>query len=426
MISSLLFINLKGEILIYRIYKDDVARQEAQQFCYMVATKAHKETPVVLLDGTSFVHVSHKDIILLATSKSNLNVAMTFEFLYQLLRICKAYFGGDVTENEVKKHFVLIYEILDEVMDYGLPQITDFELLRKFIQEGGIVPEALSDVEKLRQLTNQATGVNSWRPPNIKHKKNELYLDVIESVNLLMSVKGTILKADVIGKVTMNSKLSGMPECQFGMNDKLLMEKESKKSADKGINIDDLKFHQCVRLGKFDKERKITFTPPDGTFDLMTYRISENINMPFKMTPVVTDVSANRFEVRLALKSIFESSIIAQNVVIKVPCPKHTARANCSSMVGRARYEPDQGAIVWRIKKYGGEFECTLTCDVHLGSTTSEKKWVRPPISIDFKVPMFTASGLRVRFLRVMEAEGYKPVKWIRYETKAGEYQHRL
>jgi len=38
-----------------------------------------------------------------------------------------------------------------------------------------------------------------------------------------------------------------MPECKFGMNDKLLMQKEPKKSAsasvDKGIAIDDIKFH---------------------------------------------------------------------------------------------------------------------------------------------------------------------------------------
>ncbi len=39
---------------------------------------------------------------------------------------------------------------------------------------------------------------------------------------------------------------------------------------------------------------------------------------------------------------------------------------------------------------------------------------------------MFTASGLRVRFLRVYEKSGYKPTKWIRYITKAGEYQRRL
>ena len=35
-----------------------------------------------------------------------------------------------------------------------------------------------------------------------------------------------------------------MPECKFGMNDKLLMEKEDKiTKVDKGISISDVKFH---------------------------------------------------------------------------------------------------------------------------------------------------------------------------------------
>lgn len=55
------------------------------------------------------------------------------------------------------------------------------------------------------------------------YRKNEVYLDVIESVNVLMSVKGTILKADVAGSIQVKCLLSGMPECKFGMNDKLLM-----------------------------------------------------------------------------------------------------------------------------------------------------------------------------------------------------------
>jgi len=63
--------------------------------------------------GTSFIHISHKDIILLATTKTNVNAAMTIQFLYQLVTIFKAYFGGDLDENRIRKHFVLIYEILD-------------------------------------------------------------------------------------------------------------------------------------------------------------------------------------------------------------------------------------------------------------------------------------------------------------------------
>lgn len=115
MISSIVFINHKGEILIYRVYKDDISRTEITNFCTrIVARKENKECPIINLDGVSFIHITSKDIILLATTKCNINAAMTIAFLYQLVKICKAYFG-DFDENHIKKHFVLIYELLDEV-----------------------------------------------------------------------------------------------------------------------------------------------------------------------------------------------------------------------------------------------------------------------------------------------------------------------
>ena len=119
-------------------------------------------------------------------------------------------------QSDVKKKFSLIYEILDEVMDYGCPQFTDPTLLKNYIIEGGFNDELLKDLKKLKQLTSQATGVCSWRPPDIVHKKNEIYIDVIENVNTLFSNKGNILRADVTGIIKLNSKLSGMPECKLG------------------------------------------------------------------------------------------------------------------------------------------------------------------------------------------------------------------
>lgn len=42
------------------------------------------------------------------------------------------------------------------------------------------------------------------------------------------------------------------------------------------------------------------------------------------------------------------------------------------------------------------------------------------------QVPMFAASGLHVRFLKVFEKSNYQTIKWVRYITKAGSYQHRI
>lgn len=38
--------------------------------------------------------------------------------------------------------------------------------------------------------------------------------------------------------------------------------------------MEDVKFHQCVRLARFENDRTISFIPPDGEFELMSYRLS--------------------------------------------------------------------------------------------------------------------------------------------------------
>lgn len=180
-------------------------------------------------------------------------------------------------------------------MDHGYPQILDPDLLKQYITTGSIENQKVHDIEKLKQITIQATGSISWRSPDIKYRFNELFIDIIENINVLISNRGTVLKADVIGQVVVKTQLSGMPECKFGINDRLLVKDskneaaESEKTQQKGIQIDDIKFHQCVRLGRFDRDRSITFVPPDGLFEVMTYRVSQNINLPFKITPVIQE-----------------------------------------------------------------------------------------------------------------------------------------
>jgi AP-2 complex subunit mu-1 len=82
----------------------------------------------------------------------------------------------------------------------------------------------------------------------------------------------------VAGKIVMKSFLSGMPECKFGINDKIVMDSKGKgptaeeqvrSSGKPVVVIDDCQFHQCVKLSKFETEHSISFIPPDGEFELM-------------------------------------------------------------------------------------------------------------------------------------------------------------
>lgn len=50
----------------------------------------------------------------------------------------------------------------------------------------------------------------------------------------------------------MKTQLSGMPELKLGINDKVLYELQGKsENYRKSIELNDLKFHSCVRLSKF-------------------------------------------------------------------------------------------------------------------------------------------------------------------------------
>jgi len=49
----------------------------------------------------------------------------------------------------------------------------------------------------------------SWRPPGIKYRKNEIFLDIIEKVNCLIGSNGNLLRSEIVGQVHCKCFLSG-------------------------------------------------------------------------------------------------------------------------------------------------------------------------------------------------------------------------
>jgi hypothetical protein len=61
----------------------------------------------------------------------------------------------------------------------------------------------------------QVTGQIGWRKEGIKYRRNELFLDVMEYVNLLMSPQGQVLSAHVAGKVRDKYDFSAIDKSYF-------------------------------------------------------------------------------------------------------------------------------------------------------------------------------------------------------------------
>jgi len=356
----------------------------------------------------------------------NSNVALIVTFLYKLAQVFKDYFGS-LEEESIRDNFVIIYELLDETMDHGLPQSLDSTILRSFItQEGNRMAADLKTVPPVA-LTNAV----SWRAEGIKHKKNEIFLDVVEKLNLLVAANGTVLHSEINGAVKMKSFLSGMPELKLGLNDKLMFEATGRSAAKgKSVELEDIKFHQCVRLARFDNDRTISFIPPDGEFDLMTYRLNTHVKPLIWVEAVVEPHKGSRIEYMIKARSQFKSRSVANNVEVIIPVPSDVDSPSFKASVGSVTYLPDKDCVVWTIKQFHGGREFLMRAHFGLPSISADEggaanSW-KAPIAVKFEIPYFTVSGIQVRYLKIIEKSGYQALPWVRYITANGDYQLRM
>lgn len=80
----------------------------------------------------------------------------------------------------------------------------------------------------------------------------------------------------------------------------------------------------------------------------MRYRSSENINLPFRMHPIVNELGKLKVEYQVAVKANFAANLTATNVVISIPTPLNTADITSRVTQGKAKYEPSTNIIEWK------------------------------------------------------------------------------
>ena len=266
---------------------------------YLQEKEESEQRPVFTEDGYTFAYLKYNNLFLLSVTKRNSNVALMLVYLSRLVDVFKEYFG-ELEEESIRDNFVIIYELMDETMDFGYPQTTEAKILREYITQEG------NRLEAAPRPPVALTNTVSWRSEGIKHRKNEIFLDVIEKLNLLVSANGTVLHSEIVGAIRMKSFLSGMPELKLGLNDKLMFEAAgrsvSASTKGKAIELEDIKFHQCVRLARFENDRTISFIPPDGEFDLMTYRLSTQVKPLIWVEAVVEPHSHSRIEYMIKVR----------------------------------------------------------------------------------------------------------------------------
>ncbi|CAA3002611.1 AP-4 complex subunit mu [Olea europaea subsp. europaea] len=139
MISQFFVLSQRGDNIVFRDYRGDIQKGSAEIFFRKV--KFWKEDgkeeapPVFSLDGVNYIHVKVVGLLFVATTRNNLPPSLVLELLQRVARVIKDYLGV-LNEESLRKNFVLVYELLDEVIGYILTSEVDGTIQMKSYLSG--------------------------------------------------------------------------------------------------------------------------------------------------------------------------------------------------------------------------------------------------------------------------------------------------
>lgn len=134
------------------------------------------------------------------------------DIIYRMMKVFRDYCGV-LNEETIRKNFVLIYEIIDEIIDYGHPQLVATEKIRQYTvsdplqvgppQEKKAVKDKVSNWNIFKKATAPSTAVT--RPVSSinsvattgkgtigkknKSEKNEIFVDIFEKLSVSIIIE---------------------------------------------------------------------------------------------------------------------------------------------------------------------------------------------------------------------------------------------
>jgi AP-3 complex subunit mu len=319
---------------------------------------------------------------------------MVLELLHRMANIFEEYFGR-ADEMAIKDNFSTVYQLLEEMIDFGWPLTTESNALKAMIRPPNLMSKlfASSTVAVSDELPSGTVSNMPWRTAGVYYTNNEIYMDIIEEVDAIVDMHGRVVSADVQGSIQCQSHLSGVPDLLLTFSDPSL--------------IEDCGFHPCVRYARFENQRVVSFVPPDGKFELMRYRINPDKVQAF-VPPLFCNAqwsrendSTGRLSLQVGVTTL--SSLVfsasarksgttnsVEDVSVLIPFPKRTkSTSDFRVSMGSVLYDEANKVACWNVSSnMTSADKATLSCKFTVGPPPSTPAAAAPSSSSVTKIPL--------------------------------------
>jgi len=420
MIQSLFILNGIGDILIEKHYRGLLNRNICYYFMEEVrkAPQPEEVLPIITTPKYTLCHIQRNGLFFLTIIATETQPLLVFEFLHRVCDVFGQYFEPRWSEQQIRDNFVIVYQLIDEMMDNGIPFSTEPNALMEMIPPSGKIKiwvDNMTGASNMTGVVPEGSLSNTpWRKTGVRYATNEIYFDIIEEIDTTIDPNGMPVSCELSGEVQCVCKLSGMPDLTLTFTNPNVM--------------DDVSFHPCVRYNRWEQNRVISFVPPDGPFKLMNYRVKGQLQMPIYVKPQI-NMNSGKVNIMVGPKNSQQKTV--EEVHIIIPFPKNTSTASFTSNFGYVQYDDLSKVARWMIGRLPVNKTPMMDGSVALATnpTTSSKDNsnntdTNPTIQAEFKINGLSVSGVRIDSLNLTN-ERYKPFKGVRNITKAGKFYVR-
>ncbi|EEA05480.1 AP-2 complex mu subunit protein, putative [Cryptosporidium muris RN66] len=159
MIHQFMVLNGRGDTIILRNF-----RSENRYYCINIVHDAFYKyiktnqgncCPMFNFKGLNYIYLSQNGLYFICTSMFNVCPSYIVELLYRIIKVVRD-FCGVLNEESIRKNFILVYELIDEIVDYGYPQLTNTEQLKHCIYNEIIITK-YSDLLYGKNILNSSS-----------------------------------------------------------------------------------------------------------------------------------------------------------------------------------------------------------------------------------------------------------------------------
>lgn len=409
------------------------------------------------------------------------NVLFPQTFVQRLIEAMEDYFG-ELNSTKIEANNDTLTLMLYQMLDDGIPHVTDFNKLRDLVSYKSFLSKILSGASTAASKAtgrgpstldlikaNDTSNDIPWRRNNVRHTNNEMYVDVIETVNAIIkpvtrklkleqtfdsafyssskqhNVENHMISGHIDGEISFLSRLTGVPLLELALNSV-------------GSNVELPSLHRCINRDTWKERRGIlSFIPPDGRSTLMKYQVDLNkgstnrqklhtITLTSIDTEFICREDSPEFEIRLHISQQVSK---LEFIKVEIVCEQDERQVKLNRVTHGDFSSKGNGKAEWNLRLlksgvspvfYGSIISKTTDdredhesgeAEEEDEAKKSKNNYLKPSyIRLEYSHRGPAPSGLKVDSLKIISAKGLgdtvKPYKGVKYITKAGSYIVRL